>query len=78
MKATIVEENENEPKNEFPCLRRAKLSGHIVFFEGKSRGIVIVEGKDCGIGYSSVGWVDYDDTNVWEPVNDITINFKMD
>ena len=79
MKTTIVEKKDVKVKSEFPCMRRSIEYGTVVLFSNSTTGVVVFSTPNgSSLGYWQDEWANYSNANIWEPVNDITINFKMD
>lgn len=78
MKATIVGEKGKYIKPKFPCIYRHRHTRAVVLFESLNSGMCLIgdlANKECRY-YTN--FMDCDDISFWEPLTDITINFKMD
>lgn len=67
----VLVKADSKELQEFPCFRRAIRDGHVVKFVSPEGGTIVFTGKSqFDLGYASSSWVDYNNTNVWEPCND--------
>lgn len=56
---------------EFPCFRRGIVNRNVVKFISPSEGTIVFTGKSqFDLEHTSNSWVDYNNTNVWEPCSD--------
>ena len=56
---------------EFPCFRRGIVGENVVKFVSPKSGTIVFTGKSqFDLGHASSSWVDYNNTNVWEPCED--------
>ena len=67
----VLVKADSEELQEFPCFRRGIVGKNVVKFESPKRGTIVFTGESqFDLGHTSNTWVDYNNTNVWEPCND--------
>ena len=67
----VLVKADSKELQEFPCFRRGIVNRNVVKFVSPNRGTIVFTGKSqFDLGHASSGWVDYNNTSVWEPCND--------